>query len=54
MTDPTGESKERNREIARMKATRQTVSSIRVSVWAIAVAVIIGLAAFGWVMVNNK
>jgi uncharacterized protein HemX len=54
VTDPTGESKERNREIAANESERQTVSSIRVSVWAIAVAVIIGLAAFGWVMVNNK
>ncbi|MGA8902668.1 hypothetical protein [Bradyrhizobium sp.] len=54
MTDPTGESKERNREIAANESARQTVSSIRVSVWAIAVAVVIGLAAFGWVMINNK
>ena len=54
MTDPTGESKERNREIAANESARQTISSIRVSVWAIAVAVIIGLAAFGWVTVNNQ
>lgn len=54
MTDPTGESKERNREIAANESARQTVSSIRVSVWAISVAVVIGLAAFGWVMINNK
>jgi uncharacterized protein HemX len=54
VTDPTGESKERNREIAANESARQTVSSIRVSVWAIAVAVVIGLAAFGWVMINNK
>jgi uncharacterized protein HemX len=54
MTDPTGETKERNREIAANESARQTVSSIRVSVWAILVAVVIGLVAFGWVMVNNK
>lgn len=54
MTDPTGESKERNREIAANESARQTTSSIRVSVWAIAVAVVIGLIAFGWVMINNK
>ena len=54
MTDPTGESKERNREIAANESARQTVSSVRVSIWAIAVAVVIGLIAFGWVMVNNK
>ena len=54
MTDPTGESKERNREIAANESARQTTSSIRVSVWAIAVAIVIGLIAVGWVMVNNK
>ena len=54
MTDPTGESKERNREIAANESARQTTSSIRVSVWAIAVAVVSGLVAFGWVMINNK
>ena len=54
MTDPTGESKERNREIAANESSRQTTSSIRVSVWAIGVAVLIGLAAFGWVLMNNK
>ena len=54
MTDPTGESKERNREIAANESARQTTSSIRVSVWAVAVAVVIGLLAVGWVMVNNK
>jgi uncharacterized protein HemX len=54
VTDPTGESKERNREIAANESARQTTSSIRVSVWAIAVAVIIGLAAFGWVALHNQ
>jgi uncharacterized protein HemX len=54
VTDPTGQSKERNREIAANESARQTISSIRVSVWAIAVAVIIALAAFGWVLVHNK
>jgi hypothetical protein len=54
VTDPTGESKERNREIAANESARQTTSSIRVSVWAIAVAVVIALIAFGWVILNNK
>jgi hypothetical protein len=54
VTDPTGESKERNREIAANESARQTTSSIRVSAWAIGVAVIIGLMAFGWVIFNNK
>jgi hypothetical protein len=54
VTDPTGESRERNREIAANESARQTTSSIRVSVWAVAVAIVIGLIAFGWVMINNK
>jgi uncharacterized protein HemX len=48
------ENKQRNREIAENEAERQTVGDIRVSVWAIAVAVIIGLAAVGWVLLHNK
>jgi hypothetical protein len=43
----------RNREIAENEAERQTVSAIRVSTWAIAVAVVIGLAAVGWVLLHN-
>jgi uncharacterized protein HemX len=54
VTDPTGESKERNREIAANESARQTTSAIRVSTWAIAVAVIIGLVVFGWVMLGSK
>jgi uncharacterized protein HemX len=54
VTDPTGESKERNREIAANESARQATSAVRVSTWAVAVAVIIGLMAFGWVMLNNK
>jgi hypothetical protein len=47
------ENKQRNREIADNEAERQTVGDIRVSVWAVAVAVIIGLAAVGWVLIHN-
>ncbi len=54
MNDPKAENKERNREIAENEADRQTSGDIRVSVWAIAVAVIIGLAAVGWVLLQNK
>ena len=46
--------KARNREIAENEAERQTVGDIRVSTWAIAVAVIIGLAAVGWVLLHNN
>jgi hypothetical protein len=54
VTDPIGESRERNREIAENESTRQTIGDIRVSVWAIALAVIIGLAAVGWVLIHNN
>jgi uncharacterized protein HemX len=54
MSDTGNENKERNREIAENEADRQTTGDIRVSAWAIAVAVVIGLAAFGWVLLHNK
>lgn len=54
MGDAGNENKERNREIARNEAERQTTGDIRVSTWAIAVAVVIGLAAVGWVLLHNR
>jgi hypothetical protein len=48
------ENKERDREIAENEAERQTIGDIRVSVWAIAAAVVIGLAAVGWVILHNN
>jgi hypothetical protein len=48
------ENKQRNREIAENEAQGQTIGDIRVSVWAVAIAVIIGLAAVGWVLVHNN
>jgi hypothetical protein len=54
MSSSEQENKQRNREIAENEAERQTVSAIRVSTWAIAVAVVIALAAVGWVLLNNK
>ena len=48
------ENNQRNREIAENEAQRQTIGDIRVSVWAVAIAVIIGLAAVGWVLVHNN
>ena len=47
------ENKQRDREIAENEAERQTVGDIRLSVWAVVVAVIIGLAAVGWVLIHN-
>jgi uncharacterized protein HemX len=54
MTEANKDAKARNREIAQNEAERQTVGDIRVSVWAISVAVILGLAAVGWVLIHNR
>jgi hypothetical protein len=54
VSDQSQDNKQRDREIAENESARQTIGDIRDSVWAIAVAVIVGLAAFGWVLVNNK
>jgi hypothetical protein len=54
VTDADKDDKTRNREIAENEAERQTIGDIRVSTWAIAVAVVIGLAAVGWVLLHNK
>jgi hypothetical protein len=54
VTDLDKENKERDREIAENEAERQTVGDVRVSVWAIAVAVVIGLVAIGWVLIHNS
>ena len=41
------ENKQRNREIAENEANRQVVGDVRVSVWAIAVTVVVGVIVFG-------
>ncbi len=53
MSDGEKDAKARNREIAQNEAERQTIGDIRVSGWAIAAAVIIGLAAVSWVLIHN-
>ena len=47
--------KQRNREIAENEANRQVIGDVRVSVWAIAVAVIAGLVVLGiaWAWLNR-
>ena len=47
--------KQRNREIAENEANRQVIGDVRVSVLAIAVAVIAGLIVFGiaWAWLNR-
>jgi hypothetical protein len=54
VNDTNQEDKLRNRQIAENESARQTVSAIRVSGWAIAAAVVIGLAAVGWVLLHNN
>lgn len=55
MNDANNETKARDREIARNESARQTIGDIRVSTWAImAAAIIIGLAAVGWVLLHNR
>ena len=53
--DPSDRNRQRNREIAENEANRQAVSDVRVSVWAVAVAVIAGVVAFGiaWAWLNR-
>ena len=47
--------RQRNREIAENEANRQVVGDVRVSVWAIAVAIVAGLIVFGivWAWLNR-
>lgn len=52
MNEAEQEIKQRDKKIAENESDRQTVSAIRVSTWAIAVAVVIGLIVFGWVMLR--
>ena len=55
MTDSESENKQRDRDIARNEARREAVSSVRVSSWAIGVAVVIGVIAFaiGWAWLHR-
>ena len=47
--------RQRNREIAENEANRQVVGDVRVSVWAIALAVVAGVIVFGiaWAWLNR-
>jgi hypothetical protein len=52
MSEAEKDLKQRNRQIAENESQRQAISSIRVSTWAIAVAVVLGLVAFGWIKLH--
>jgi hypothetical protein len=47
--------KQRNRKIAENEANRQVVGDVRVSVWAIAIAIVAGVIVFGivWAWLNR-
>ena len=49
MSTPDAEQKARNREIAQNEAHRETVSSVRVSSWAIGLAFVVGAIVFGFI-----
>jgi hypothetical protein len=53
VSETSGENQERNREIAENESARQIAGDIRVSVWAIAIAAVIALAAVAWVLIRN-
>ena len=54
MTDGGDDSaRQRNATIAENEEQRQVVSAVRVSTWAIAVAVLIGVVFFGWLLVGR-
>lgn len=52
MNDTERDAKQRDRIIAENESERQTTGDIRVSVWTIAIAVLVALAVFGWVMLR--
>jgi len=47
MSSSDQDDKQRNREIAANEAKREVVSNVRVSSWAIVIAIIVGVIAFG-------
>ena len=54
MVNDDKETKTRNREIARNESDRQIIGDIRVSVWAITLAVIAGLVVVTWILIRNR
>jgi hypothetical protein len=52
MNEAEQEIKQRDKKIAENESDRQTVSAIRVSTWAVVVAVVLGLIVFGWVLLH--
>jgi uncharacterized protein HemX len=49
MNEAGKDTKQRDKQIADNESARQTVSAVRVSTWAVAVAVLLGLALYAWI-----
>ena len=54
MVNDDKETKARNREIARNESERQIIGDIRVSAWAIALAVVAALVVVTWILIKNR
>ena len=52
MSETDKDLKQRNRQIAENESDMQATSAVRLSTWAIAVAVLVGLVVFGWVFMR--
>ena len=52
MSESERDIKQRDKTIAENESERQAVSAVRVSTWAVAIAVVLGLIAFGWVRLH--
>ena len=50
MSSTDHEIKQRDREIAQNEEVRKNVGAFRVSTWAVAMAVLIGIVVFGWML----
>jgi hypothetical protein len=48
--DPANDIKQRDRQIARNESEMQASGDVRVTAWAVALAVVIGFAVFGWLL----
>jgi hypothetical protein len=53
VSDPDSEIKQRDRKIAENESIRQATGNVRVTSWAIAIAVVIGFAIFGWILLRR-
>jgi hypothetical protein len=53
VSEPNSEIKQRDRQIAENESVRQATGDIRVTSWAIGIAVVIGFVSFGWLLLGR-